>query len=147
MNCPKCNDELKEKQMDGITVAGCNHCSGVWISQSQLSQLEDEFWNDDEDKGELEFNPTSSELKCPVCNAQMIRFNYRYSDLQLDTCPDMHGFWLDKGEDEKIEEIMKEDKADFKRKIKDEEEWNKKLNRWLLSSGFGDKVKELLEKL
>lgn len=146
MNCPQCNNGLQEKQLDGITVAVCEHCSGVWIGYSQFFQLEDESWDDD-DKGELEFNPAHSELNCPVCRDQMIRFNYRYSELQLDSCPQGHGFWLDKGEEKMIKEIMTEDKKNYERKIKAECEWNSRLNNLLISPGFKEKIEKLWKNL
>ncbi|MGH2643718.1 MAG: zf-TFIIB domain-containing protein, partial [Chitinophagaceae bacterium] len=104
--------------------------------------IEDTVWNDD-DKGELEFNENHSDLKCPQCNHQMVKFNYRYSDLVLETCPNMHGFWLDNGEEKRIKAIMKEDKADFERKMTAENEWTKTLGH-IQSKGFMEKVRGLL---
>lgn len=144
MKCPKCNNELREEKVDTILVNRCDQCGGMWVSQTELTELEDEAWKDEDDKGELEFNKIQSNLNCPECNAAMVRFNYRYSDLLLDACPNLHGFWLDKGEDKQIEEIMIEDKADYERKIKAEDKWNNTL-RNMQSRGFMEKVKSLLK--
>jgi Zn-finger nucleic acid-binding protein len=144
MKCPKCDGQLTEEKLDNILVNRCNRCSGIWLDYPELSQIEDTVWSDEESKGELEFNEHPGNQKCPKCDSLMVKFNYRYSDLVLDTCPNMHGFWLDNGEEEKkIKEIMKEDKSSFERKIKAENEWAKTLNH-LQSKGFMEKVKNFL---
>lgn len=143
MKCPNCDGQLKEERFQDMIINRCDKCSGSWLNYPQLDQLEDKVWSDDELKGTLEFNLINSTLNCPVCNTLMVRFNYRYSDLLLDTCPNMHGFWLDKGEEIRVEELMKGDEAAYERKIHVENQWDRHL-AFLQSTTFMDKVKNFL---
>jgi len=61
----------------------------------------------------------------------------------MDTCPDMHGFWLDNGEEKEVDELMKDDKKAYERKIQTENKWDNHL-AILNSSSFLEKVKNYL---
>ena len=50
-------------------------------------------------------------------------FNYRAFNLELDFCPNEHGFWLDSGEEKRVLEIMKQRVKDLKRSTDAEVEW------------------------
>ncbi len=144
MKCPKCDGELKEETYQGLPINRCNKCSGIWLNYPELEEVEDKVWSDEELKGTLEFNPVKSALNCPLCNSVMTKFNYRYSDLIIDTCPNFHGFWLDSGGVERVEKLMEEDKAAFERKIRVENQWDKHL-AFLHSPTFMNKVRDLLD--
>ncbi|MEO8854458.1 MAG: zf-TFIIB domain-containing protein [Ginsengibacter sp.] len=143
MNCPKCDGELQDEKQGNIIVKRCNKCLGIWLTYPELQEVEDTVWSDEELKGTLEFNPKPDTLKCPECGSQMVKFDYRYTDLQLDTCPNLHGFWLDNGEEERVKEIMAKDESDFERKIEAENQWSKLLDH-LHSPTFMDRVKNFL---
>lgn len=144
MKCPNCDGQLKEENYENMLINRCDKCSGIWLEYPELEQIEDKVWSDEELKGTLEFNPVTSTLHCPECNTLMVKFNYRYSDLILDTCPKMHGFWLaNQDEEKKIKELMKEDMTDYERKIHVEKQWNRHL-AFLQSATFMGKVKNLL---
>ena len=145
MKCPRCKGELKEQKYDNILVDRCEKCKGIWLDENELDQLEDTVWSDDELKGTLETHEVQGNLICPKCEKTMVRFNYRFYDLELDTCPDMHGFWLDNGEEKRIEELMTKEKASFKRKISAEEDWAISLGR-IKSKTFMGKVKSFFYK-
>ena len=144
MKCPHCDGQLKEETFDGMLINRCDKCGGIWLEYPELEQIEDKVWKDEDLKGTLEFNPVNSTLHCPECGALMVKFNYRYSDLVIDTCPKMHGFWLaNQQEEEQIKEIMKEDMADYKRKIRAETQWDNHL-AFLKSTTFMEKVRNFL---
>jgi Zn-finger nucleic acid-binding protein len=142
MKCPKCDGQLRAENYQGLLINRCDKCSGIWLNYPELEELEDKIWSDEELKGTLEFNPVNSTLNCPQCNSLMTKFNYRYSDLIIDTCPNMHGFWLDSGEEKRVEQLMKEDKAAIERKIHVENQWGKHL-AFLHSPTFMNKVRDL----
>ena len=144
MNCPRCDGELQDEKQGNIVVKRCNKCFGIWLTYPELQEIEDTVWSDEELKGTLEFNPKPDTLKCPECGTLMVKFDYRYSDVQLDTCPNLHGFWLDNGEEERVKEIMAKDESDFGRKIKAENDWSKLLDH-LHSPTFMDRVKNFLK--
>lgn len=145
MNCPNCKGLLLDETYENFPVKRCNTCYGVWLDAPELTEVEDTVWADEDLKGSLEDDEKPTTLNCPVCNKLMIRFNYRYYDsLKMDTCPDMHGFWLDnEGGIDQIKELMKKDMKSEERSIKAEKEWSISLER-MRSGGFINKVKSFL---
>ncbi len=145
MNCPRCNIELKIEQYKGIEVDRCPNCQGMWLDYPELDQLEDTVFNADELKGTMVYSPRTSELLCPRCNKPMTAFDYRaYYDLELDFCPEGHGFWLDAGEEKRVLELMQQTRKDLKRKAAAEAEWGSFLKK-AGSKSFMDKVKRLFQ--
>ena len=69
-------------------------------------------------------------------------FRYRQYDLELDFCEAEHGFWLDKGEEKRVEEIMEQRVKNLKRSASAEVEWGKFLGD-INSRSFLDKLKGL----
>jgi len=55
----------------------------------------------------------------------MVRFRYRANNLELDHCPDDAGYWLDKDEDKRILDLMKERVSDLNRSGSVQVSWNK----------------------
>jgi Zn-finger nucleic acid-binding protein len=55
----------------------------------------------------------------------MTQFNYRAYDLELDACPDDHGYWLDSGEDGRVRDIIAERVRDLARSADAEAGWSK----------------------
>jgi Zn-finger nucleic acid-binding protein len=58
----------------------------------------------------------------------MIAFNYRAYNLEIDTCKDEHGFWLDSGEDGKVRDIIAERVRGLERAASAEASWRGFLN-------------------
>ncbi len=143
MNCPRCNVELKLEQYKGIEVDRCPNCRGMWLDYDELDQLEDIAFDIDELKGTMVYSPRTSELLCPRCRQPMKTFEYRaYHDLELDFCPEEHGFWLDAGEEKRVLELMRQMEKDLKRKAAAEAEWANFLRK-AGSKSFFDRIKEL----
>lgn len=65
-----------------------------------------------------------SELHCPVCEKRMRAFNYRSYDLELDSCEDDHGFWLDAVEEGRVHDSIDERVRDLKRAASAEASWS-----------------------
>ena len=55
----------------------------------------------------------------------MRAFNYRAYNLEIDTCEDEHGFWLDAGEEGRVADIMEERVRGLARSASAEEAWGK----------------------
>jgi Zn-finger nucleic acid-binding protein len=144
MKCPKCNVELQTQNDRGVEVEACPSCQGMWLTPGELDQLENEAFNDEANKGSLFLVSQETKLKCPVCSAALKRFDYRFFDLQLDCCPE-HGFWLDKGEDDQILELMRGEEERVERKFGTEESWAKYINH-LRSPSFFTKVRGLFRR-
>lgn len=124
-----------------MDVQACPKCQGLWLTPAELDQLENEAFSDEANKGSLYVVSHETSLKCPVCSAPLKRFDYRFFDLQLDCCPE-HGFWLDKGEDNKILELMRGEEKRIERKLGTEASWDQYVNH-LRSPTFFRKIKNL----
>jgi Zn-finger nucleic acid-binding protein len=72
-------------------------------------------------------------------------FHYRAYDLELDFCPNEHGFWLDNGEEKRVLEIMKQRVKDLKRSSTAEVEWAGMLRRFK-SKSFVENMKGMFRR-
>ncbi len=142
MRCPRCSAELRTEEYKGIEVDRCPDCQGLWLSYAELDQLEDVALDDDEEKGTLIYDPRPSDISCPQCGGPMTTFDYRAWNLQLDLCEKQHGFWLDRGEEVQVLDLMKERIRDLNRSASAETEWANLLRK-VKSRSFFDRVKTL----
>lgn len=142
MNCPRCNTALTEQKFKSIEIDRCPDCKGLWLDFHEMDALEDNVMDDDRRKGTMEYARRESDIACPHCDAVMETFNYRANDLPIDHCPNQHGYWLDKGEEDKVLEHMKARVGDLKRSASAESQWADFLERGGQRS-FLDKVKSL----
>jgi ribosomal protein L37AE/L43A len=39
INCPKCDGMLVEITLEGVQIARCNKCSGVWLDAAEIARL------------------------------------------------------------------------------------------------------------
>ncbi len=65
--------------------------------------------------GTIEYQPHPGDRACPVCGKAMYEFDYRGNPLELDACPDGHGYWLDAGEDESVRQLIRQRARDLNR--------------------------------
>ncbi|MGH8322137.1 MAG: zf-TFIIB domain-containing protein [Gammaproteobacteria bacterium] len=143
MKCPKCNSDLISTIRHKLKVNYCPSCKGMWLEHQELGQLEDETFDFGDDvKGTLAFHSTSTTAKCPECNSLLQKFNYRFYDMEMELCPNQHGYWLDADEDNRVLELMKKEEKDYERKVLAEDQWTKTLHR-LRSHSFRSKVRDL----
>jgi Zn-finger nucleic acid-binding protein len=142
MKCPKCGSELVPQTRHGLEVNYCTNDHGMWLNLNELDELEDEAFDQDDEKGTLIFSSTPTDNHCPKCNALLKRFQYRLYDLTLEYCEKKDGFWLTAGEDDRILELMKQRKRDMERKFDAESEWKSTIKHFQ-SPSFFDKIKHL----
>ena len=145
MNCPRDGAELKVEGHKGIDVDRCPRCNGIWLDYEELDELEDAVMSDDSSKGTMFFNSFGGDLLCPKCGKHMKWFRYRHYDMELDFCEEEHGFWLDKGEEDRVLEVMKQRTKDLSRSSSAEGDWDKFLSG-MKSKSFMSKVKDLFKK-
>ena len=130
MQCPRCNVELEIEHYQSIEVDRCPTCNGRWLDHHELGALEATVARgEDERAGTIEYAKRESELDCPVCGKRMRAFNYRAYNLEIDTCADEHGFWLDAGEEGHLRDVMEERVRGLARAASAEESWGKFLGR------------------
>jgi Zn-finger nucleic acid-binding protein len=115
--------------MLGIEVDHCRSCNGRWLDHNELDHLEATTGASEmERRATIEFGELTSELKCPVCDKAMRMFNYRAYNLELDTCPEEHGYWLDAGEEGRVRDIIHERVQGLERSATAEAAWGSFLN-------------------
>ncbi len=119
-----------------MDVVECPKCKGMWLAPLQLDQLEDIEFNVDYLKGSILVSSVETCLPCPVCEAYLFEFNYRFHLLRLDHCPKQHGFWLDASEDKRVLEIMARRRQDAYRTLGANTPWARTIQdlRWFIYS-------------
>ena len=158
MKCPRCSSVLESIEYDGQIVEVCPDCHGEWLHAGELQKIvehHDEVFTPKEiaslDAVNQEIftaeKDDQDELNCPVCgDVRMEHFNYGdTSGIILHKCTECGGIWMDKGELEKVEEVVDGWKSDLGKdagkydsvlqKIDVEEQ--KELNRDVSISRFG----------
>ena len=124
MECPRDGTALIEEHLHGIEVDHCLTCNGRWLDHHELDELEaTTSASEAERRATIQFSERGSELKCPVCGEEMIAFNYRAYELELDTCRNGHGFWLDAGEEGTVRDIIDERVRGLQRSASAEAAW------------------------
>ncbi len=130
LKCPRDSTELVIEHHSGIEVDHCPQCNGRWLDHHELDLLEATVAKEEHQRrAMIEYAKRSSELNCPVCDKQMRAFNYRAYNLEIDTCEDEHGFWLDAGEEGRVRDIMEERVRGLDRAASAEQAWGKFLGR------------------
>ncbi len=126
MNCPHCKTGLAPEIHHGIEVDHCPSCNGRWLEKHELDHLESTVPSTPEERrATIEYARRVSAIACPACNAEMTAFNYRAYNLELDTCPNDHGYWLDAGEDGRVRDIIAERVQGLARSAAAEESWGR----------------------
>lgn len=123
MNCPRGHGALVVEHHAGIEVDRCEECSGRWLDAHELDALEATAADSDARRGMIAYAKRASELRCPVCTTRMVAFNYRANNLELDTCPDEHGYWLDAGETDRVRDLIAQRVRDLDRAASAESSW------------------------
>jgi Zn-finger nucleic acid-binding protein len=129
LKCPRDATELHTERYKDIEVDRCSECNGRWLENDELGALEATVGDEDQRRGTIEYAQHESTLLCPVCGKQMVAFNYRAYNLDLDTCEEQHGFWLDAGEEGRVRDIMEERVRGLERAASAEESWGNFVER------------------
>mgnify|MGYP001274935749 FL=1 len=114
MECPGCQFDMREHELDGVMIDECKRCGGVWLDAGEAEELVKKAPTPREalQKKKLELlrqwqvaalNPRETDRKCPRCPEPLMRVNYKdIPGLQIDKCRSDCGMYLDKGELEKV---------------------------------------------
>lgn len=139
MKCPRCRAVLQPNEYDSQVVEVCPGCKGEWLHAGELQKIvehHNEVFTDKEiaslDAVDKEMftaeKDDHDELNCPVCEGvRMEHFNYGdTTGIILHKCAECGGIWMDKGELEKVEEVVDGWKADLN---KDEARYGKVIDK------------------
>ncbi len=116
MFCPLGHGDLHLETHTGLDLQACAQCGGSWLVHSELQALEARVVSDPVVRsGMIEYQPHESERNCPVCQKAMYEFDYRANPLEIDACPDGHGYWLDGGEEARVRVLILQRARDLHR--------------------------------
>ena len=109
MQCPVCSVELAQTDLGeyGLVVLDvCPQCRGTWFDKGELDRLDGSVWVNIEEHGFHEVEGDHKQAMCPRCNAALEPLSPDDAkDLIVDRCPSCDGFWLDKGELDRMGDV------------------------------------------
>jgi Zn-finger nucleic acid-binding protein len=117
VDCPSCKSELLAKVEFGIALDECSACGGIWLEDGELQRilnsgaeitlgLEESVCPSGEIVTIRDLNRV-----CPKCSIHLDRYRYNYSSqIELDTCHQCNGVWVDDGELFAIKEFNQAEK-------------------------------------
>jgi Zn-finger nucleic acid-binding protein len=116
MECPLGHGPLTPESHAGLSVQACAQCGGEWLERDALAVVEASAVSDRSVlAGMVEYQPHASDRHCPQCGKEMYEFDYRANPLELDACPDGHGYWLDGGEEARVRDLIIQRARDLNR--------------------------------
>lgn len=106
--CHACSRALEEVVAGEHTVLRCPSCQGSWLTAECLASALCQKSTDrdlstlasaepDADIGHT-FAPSRVQRVCPLCAIAMTNDRFEDSGVWIDSCPEGHGIWLDRGE-------------------------------------------------
>jgi len=104
MKCPVCASELTELTVAGVVLDACDGgCGGVWLDNFELIKLINEDGAVAEVAGRIRpklegYFDYSKRHDCPRCDGEVVmqrHFFSRNKSVEVDTCPNCNGRWLD----------------------------------------------------
>lgn len=143
MKCPVCKTvELKPSDLGEygfVIIDTCPSCGGSWFDRGELDKLDDSTVVDAENLPFTSAPSDHGELPCPRCEKPLESISPEDApSLVIDRCPEGHGYWLDQGELEQIQDL-----ADNKEYITLENAGNhKKPPNWSIFKWWAYTVKD-----
>jgi len=118
MQCPKCNQPLNGVDYQGVHIETCPTCGGDWLDAGQLGSIVEARKARFDEKACLAIAQAATitgvklvtlnrHLTCPKCGGTTNPENYGDdTGLIIDKCSACGGVWLERGELEKIQELV-----------------------------------------
>jgi Zn-finger nucleic acid-binding protein len=102
MICPKCQNEMKAVEYDGVEVDRCNSCQGIWFDAGESDWLRDEAAAIAIDTGDPAVGQRNNDFKtyrCPRCDGGMLRrVDLKKQHIHYEECTSCRGSFFDAGE-------------------------------------------------
>ena len=118
MQCPNCKSTLQTIDYEGIQIETCPDCEGEWLDAQELKHIVQvrEVRFDKEERQAIAAATTITpinvkredrDLRCPKCSGTTDALNYGGdTGIVIDKCTTCGGIWLDKGEMERIQQVV-----------------------------------------
>ena len=115
--CPTCSTSLEPGTLHEVAVSRCASCGGVWFDEEGFREAKDladenlrwldfDLWKEHES-----FTVPSHGVDCPCCGKRMFTLRYADTPVEVDTCHDCRGVWLDEKEFERIVSALEDELA------------------------------------
>lgn len=119
MKCPNCRQKMVEKleqtPRGPIYYDLCEACGGIWFDAGEMDAMVLQVFDSVEASSIDKASGIPEALRqCPRCKDQWLDkvFFLAYSNVLLDYCRTCHGFWLDGGELDLINQDLRELKGE-----------------------------------
>ncbi len=111
MNCPRDNEELKTHHCGGVDMMACPKCGGIWIQREDFEEALETNSLPIFDGHADKLHPNRHDpVECPLDHDHQM-LQQEFLGIQIDTCPEHEGIWLDGGElarmQPKVQELIK----------------------------------------
>ena len=115
LHCPVCARRLTQLTIAGVDVDVCRAgCGGIWFDNFELQTFDEAHESAGEELLNVPFDPLvrvdhRKRRQCPKCKDMPMRrhFYTRFRQVEVDSCPNCGGYWLDCGELGKIRNAAK----------------------------------------
>lgn len=110
--------QMSQTMYEGVEIDICKSCAGVWLDTGEITTIvktKENSWPESVIKKVLTSTGTlgvsigeqNRNLSCPKCDVELSANNYQSnSGIIVNTCPNVHGVWLNAGELAKIQIYM-----------------------------------------
>jgi len=103
--CPKCRSTMSPMPLYNVEVDFCDHCHGTWFDKEELEKSFN-FSQTNLDSFISGYKRTP--YQCPRCYTTLEEKTFNdSSELIIEKCPACSGFFLDRGEYPKIQQLLK----------------------------------------
>ena len=102
MECPKCAQYMEKISFNGVEIARCIQCNGMWFDMLEHERLKKMQGSEVIDVGDKhigkEYNDVDR-INCPQCHTSMIRMvDKDHHHIWYEACPTCFGVFFDAGE-------------------------------------------------
>ena len=104
LECPHDGSAMEKRDVEGVTIDRCATCGGTWFDARELRRVA----HDKELESlasRLPLVKVVSPFRCPRCAHECVEGHV--SEVEVDTCTECHGVWLDKGELAEAQRVMR----------------------------------------
>lgn len=109
LKCPVCRTALTPVRAGAsgrVLLDACPTCDGIWFDAGELDQLDGSPWANVEEADFRDASPDHDQPFCPRCR-RLLQPVSPLDDpaLTIDRCKQCRGFWLDRGELERMQQL------------------------------------------
>jgi len=107
--CPECHNHFVLINVTGVEIDTCLDCGSFWFDIGELQVLTKKT----RDVPGEDMPKEKSSYECPVCKSNMQQHVFQEgSELLVDTCPNDHGVYLERGELKGVLDLPPETESD-----------------------------------